>query len=945
MKNLYAASLGALVMAAVLLVAGCSGPLNQLKTTNPGNVRLSLAGQYARTLSPAAPVSLSYKVEFTNSGTSGAVKETIPDWDGAEALEFDLAYGTWAITVTGIITEDEAEMEISRGSANLTISEEQPEGTVTVTMLPLLGSDGAGTLSYSTGTGGIDWTEAGSITSATLSVTPLAGGVGETKNLLSQQSGGISLAPGYYIVTVSLTSGISVASKTEVAHIYKDQTTETGATAFVFTAEDFSRAINYADEGIYVGIIKFGDVVTDLTGTGLVLLNASGKDTLINLLNTNYVLSSSPGTTLFYGVHKALANLKSAETTYPANLESVNIVTFTDGLDISSAAQSMENPVEEGVYYPNAARYAEYIAGEIANRSIATKPITAYSVGVRGDDVNDDNLPVFESNLESIASPGNKKPLGNFGELQQTFNEIAESLNIEHRTTSFILKTATLDDETGVRMTFDPISDNLSESERYIEGTFRISGMGANITYTLHDITYGGGVDSSVGTGPLTGTKTGSEVSFLFSPITGYNSTVDTSNTKQWIRSTPTSSWRINSEYSQDGSNSSTVEKLSSVIYLVLDSSTSLHPQDGTDYLPAIQTASISFINSLYTKYNDSSGGSQQTPTTVLVPGAWANGSITTSGQTKQYSFNVTSGTTYSIWWNDLGAGNQTKTLDIQVSAKYSGASDNIFSNVDSAWSTPQTFTPTANGQVIVTVQAGYYYNYGDYAITYNWSGVNPSVPVPSLTGTVSISGTAHEGETLTASTSSLGGSGTISYQWNRRTTETGTDTPIAGATESTYIPVADDTGKYITVTVTRAGFAGSLTSIATAAVTEQPTPTPTTLSWSGNWIAYNTNAYYSNSIGNGGSTWQTLTITSNAGCSITVTLTASSEGNYDWGYASTLDGSASTSSYQFRVSGSSSNSQTYTIPAGTHVIRFGYVKDSTASGGNDRVTVSVTVN
>ena len=90
---------------------------------------------------------------------------------------------------------------------------------------------------------------------------------------------------------------------------------------------------------------------------------------------------------------------------------------------------------------------------------------------------------------------------------------------------------------------------------------------------------------------------------------------------------------------------------------------------------------------------------------------------------------------------------------------------------------------------------------------------------LPTLTGTVSITGTAHEGETLTANTESLDGSGTISYQWNRRTTASGTDTAVTGATESTYDLTPSDSGKYITVTVTRTGYSGSITSSATTAV------------------------------------------------------------------------------------------------------------------------------
>jgi hypothetical protein len=75
------------------------------------------------------------------------------------------------------------------------------------------------------------------------------------------------------------------------------------------------------------------------------------------------------------------------------------------------------------------------------------------------------------------------------------------------------------------------------------------------------------------------------------------------------------------------------------------------------------------------------------------------------------------------------------------------------------------------------------------------------------LTGTVSISGTVEVGQTLRANTTNLNGSGTISYQWNRG------ETAISGATSSTYIIQTADSGSNITVTVTRSGNSGNITS------------------------------------------------------------------------------------------------------------------------------------
>ena len=83
---------------------------------------------------------------------------------------------------------------------------------------------------------------------------------------------------------------------------------------------------------------------------------------------------------------------------------------------------------------------------------------------------------------------------------------------------------------------------------------------------------------------------------------------------------------------------------------------------------------------------------------------------------------------------------------------------------------------------------------------------------ISELTGTVNITGIAQVGQTLTADTSALGGSGNISYQWKRNGTNIETN-------NSTHTVKTEDLGSTITVTVTRSGNSGSVTSNPTAAV------------------------------------------------------------------------------------------------------------------------------
>jgi len=93
-----------------------------------------------------------------------------------------------------------------------------------------------------------------------------------------------------------------------------------------------------------------------------------------------------------------------------------------------------------------------------------------------------------------------------------------------------------------------------------------------------------------------------------------------------------------------------------------------------------------------------------------------------------------------------------------------------------------------------------------------------PTIPsIPTLTGTVSIDGSAEVGQTLTANIDSLGGNGTLSYQWKRITANTGVI--YIGTNRNTYTVQSSDVGSTITVTVTCSGYTGSVTSTPTAGI------------------------------------------------------------------------------------------------------------------------------
>jgi hypothetical protein len=117
-------------------------------------------------------------------------------------------------------------------------------------------------------------------------------------------------------------------------------------------------------------------------------------------------------------------------------------------------------------------------------------------------------------------------------------------------------------------------------------------------------------------------------------------------------------------------------------------------------------------------------GDSNPNPLTVNV---WKHGELTATATQVQYSFSVSPGNSYYIWWNDIKQGNNTKSADIKVSAKYSDSTSNLFSDVDSGWSSPRSIYPTANKIVIITVSSYTSGGIGTFSIVYNTGNTKPS--------------------------------------------------------------------------------------------------------------------------------------------------------------------------------------------------------------------------
>ena len=340
-------------------------------------------------------------------------------------------------------------------------------------------------------------------------------------------------------------------------------------------------------EGVYVGIISFDEYTNAITSSPI-RLDADGRTSLKNAIDSKYKKATSSGTLLYYAVHKALHSMKALESRLPANAQSFNIITFTDGLDVGSTSSILwrDRPLDKQNFTGKTAEYLQWLNEQLETTTIKGYPITASSYGVAGSDVSERD--VFQANLAKLAtSKGQTNTSIDFNELSKTFGEIASGLNVS--STSFDLYITPSDNGTVYKMTFDSKVNSEADSKVYFTGTYNYD----KGTHTLTDIKYSG-VDASLTN--VKGVEVGRKVKFGFGSFALSSGSLVQENIQQWVKA-PDRNWQRNSEYDQG--NTTTVEKSSAVIYLVLDSSKSLTDAN----VASIKAAAQSFIDALYLNY------------------------------------------------------------------------------------------------------------------------------------------------------------------------------------------------------------------------------------------------------------------------------------------------------------------------------------------------------
>ncbi|MEZ3589954.1 MAG: hypothetical protein K1V84_02820 [Muribaculaceae bacterium] len=324
------------------------------------------------------------------------------------------------------------------------------------------------------------------------------------------------------------------------------------------------------ESGMYLGITSFN------RSMNVHPIGRLDMDTKVDFDAFVDGLTTANGTLLYHSFNEAINALQAAKL--PDDLFNVAIVTFTDGLDQGSM---MLNPD-----YEDYASYLTALNRRIKEETVAGQPVTAYSIGVRGKDVQD--AEQFQANLRMLASSDdNAAEVSSMTQVNAKFQEIARQLTETSYVQTINLVMPGIANGTRVRFTFDNVA-SADLSELYIEGTFNLRER------SLTDISCSG-LSMRIGESVQGEVVDGIFVKFTFDGVqTDSKQLISSEHTDEWTYIASTSNWQINSEFDKQQDSEVVTEKKSAVVMLVLDCSSSL----GDDFSTAKSNAR-SFIATL----------------------------------------------------------------------------------------------------------------------------------------------------------------------------------------------------------------------------------------------------------------------------------------------------------------------------------------------------------
>ena len=305
---------------------------------------------------------------------------------------------------------------------------------------------------------------------------------------------------------------------------------------------------------VYLGIVGFNQELYEKE------FGVLDKNTANDFKSFVGNLSRKDGTLLYYGVDHALDMLTKGN--FPTQVSSVNLITFTDGLDQGSLMMNGNYTTDE--------QYLNAVSKRIGDAKVKGLPLTAYSLGLRGSDVTDYTL--FQNNLAKLASSSDKTfEVSNMGAVRTRLQEISDQIISISNKQTISMKIPGQSNGTLIRFTFDDAS--AANSTLYIEGTFNLSDR------SLRNVSYHGLKAESGST--VQGKQDGIFVTFTFTGLQredGYG-LVPTNYIRQYYKSATATSWQENSEFTPANNTLTTINHSGAVILLVLDCSSSLGSQ------------------------------------------------------------------------------------------------------------------------------------------------------------------------------------------------------------------------------------------------------------------------------------------------------------------------------------------------------------------------------
>lgn len=321
--------------------------------------------------------------------------------------------------------------------------------------------------------------------------------------------------------------------------------------------------------GIYFGITAFNHLPKFMP---IQLIDGSNKTLYQQFVDSQEM---DDYTYLYYSVDQAIKAI--LDKTYPKDLRSAAIITFTDGNDDGSLERA-----------PNTSwtdiDYQRYISNKIKNTYIQRNKLEAFSIGLKGEDIGDYNYDLFKSNLLALSSDSLKATeVSNMSEVEHTLNQIIDQLQKSWLNKKVQVKINMRGTGDKIRFTLDKtrseLNDNPENSDLWVEGVFSREDL------SLNDIDYHGFTSTSgkkvVAEQVTVAGKT--KYQFTFENLRdGDGEPLKTGDINFWHKNSSTLTWQPHTEFGGDSDVKTETEYSSSVVMLVMDCSSSLGESDFT---------------------------------------------------------------------------------------------------------------------------------------------------------------------------------------------------------------------------------------------------------------------------------------------------------------------------------------------------------------------------